>query len=532
MLTRFAPGGAVAAANHLAATAGVVMLSQGGNAADAAIAAAAVMAVVAPHMCGLGGDLFAIVSWPDETPIALNASGRAGGGADAGTLRDEGLLEMPFQGDVRAVTVPGCVDGLVALHERFGSLGLADLLAPARRLASAGFPVPAALARASSGLAVQDHAGAFGIAASGTGAVGTARPLVAGQRLRLPGVDRALAAIAEAGRTGFYEGPAGAELLELGGGHFNKADLLTPQADWVRPLALTTFGHQLWTVPPNSQGYLALSGAWIAENAGLPADPGDEAWAPLLVEAARQAAFDRSAVLHEDADGDALIDAARLGPRADAVRARATSDLADVYQAGGTTHICAVDRDRAGVSLIMSNAADFGSHLVLPEHGIFLHNRGIGFSLDPGHPAEFAPGRRPPHTLSPLIVTDSAGRLDTVLGTMGGDAQPQILIQLLARLLSAKQSPGEAIAAPRWALSREPTNGFDVWQSDNPLVVRVESDAPADWSRALRDRGYVVAEEPAGDDFFGHAQVIHVTEDGILAGAADPRSGDGAFVGL
>ncbi len=522
MLTRYAPGGAVAAANHLAATAGVVMLSQGGNAADAAVAAGAVMAVVAPHMCGLGGDLFAIVAWPDEPPVALNASGRAGSGADAGALRNEGMQAMPFQRDVRAVTVPGCVDGLVALHERFGSLSPGDLLAPARRLASAGFPVPTALARASSALTGQDHAAAFG----------TVGPLVTGQRLRLPGAARALEAIATAGRAGFYQGAAGAELLALGAGHFSEADLRASQAAWVRPLALTAFGHQLWTVPPNSQGYLALSGAWIAENAGLPADPGAEAWAPLLVAAAREAGFDRAVVLHEDADGEALIDEARLGPRADAVRKRTTGDLADIYQAGGTTHICTVDRDRAGVSLIMSNAADFGSHLVLPEHGIFLHNRGIGFSLEPGHPAEYRPGRRPPHTLSPLIVTDAAGRLDTVLGTMGGDAQPQILIQLLARLLSAQQAPGEAIAAPRWALSREPTNGFDVWQSDNPLVVRVESDAPADWSRALRERGYAVAAEPAGDDFFGHAQVIHVTDDGLLAGAADPRSGDGAFVGL
>ncbi|HEX6931949.1 MAG TPA: gamma-glutamyltransferase [Streptosporangiaceae bacterium] len=526
MLTRYAPGGAVAAANHLAATAGVVALSRGGNAADAAVAAGAVMAVVAPHMCGLGGDLFAIVAWPDEAPTALNASGRSGAGADAGAVRREGLRAMPFQRDIRAVTVPGCVDGLVALHERYGSLSLADLLAPARRLASDGFPAPAALAWASAGLRGADRAAAFG----------TTAPLVAGQRIRLAGVDRALGAIAAAGRAGFYEGEAGASLLALGDGHFHEDDLRASQADWVQPLRLAALGRQIWTVPPNSQGYLALAGAWIAEHAGVPADPEAETWAPLLVEAARRAAFDRPAVLHEDADGAALIDVTRLGPLADAardaVRGQAGGDLADVYQAGGTTHICAVDRQRAGVSLIMSNAADFGSHLVLPRHGIFLHNRGMGFSLEPGHPAEFGPGRRPPHTLSPLTVTDTAGTLDTVLGTMGGDAQPQILLQVLTRLLAARQPAGEAVAAPRWALSREPTNGFDVWQSDNPLVVRVESDAPPIWSRALRQRGYQVIEEPAGDDFFGHAQVIRVTEDGQLAGAADPRSGDGAFAGL
>jgi gamma-glutamyltranspeptidase/glutathione hydrolase len=179
----------------------------------------------------------------------------------------------------------------------------------------------------------------------------------------------------------------------------------------------------------------------------------------------------------------------------------------------------------------MSNAADFGSHLVTPDHGIFLHNRGVGFSLDPGHPAEYGPGRRPPHTLSPLLVTDSSGRLDTVLGTMGGDAQPQILLQILARLLVSRQDTGEAVTAARWALSREPTNGFDVWDSESPLVVRVERDAPAAWSRALRERGYQVVEDPPGDEIFGHAQAIRLTEEGLLSGAADPRAGDGAFAG-
>ncbi|HKR69791.1 MAG TPA: gamma-glutamyltransferase, partial [Streptosporangiaceae bacterium] len=149
MNTRYATGGAVAAAHHLASAAGVVVLDQGGNAADAAIAAGAVMAVVGPHMCGLGGDLFAVVAWPGQPIAALNASGRAGSGADADALRAQGMSRMPFQDDVRGVTIPGCVDGLVALYARYGSLPLSDLLAPARRLASAGFAVSAGLAEAS-----------------------------------------------------------------------------------------------------------------------------------------------------------------------------------------------------------------------------------------------------------------------------------------------------------------------------------------------------------------------------------------------
>ena len=521
VITRYAPDGAVAAAHHLAAAAGVAALDRGGNAADAAVTAAAVMAVVAPHMCGLGGDMFALVAGPGMPPAALNASGRAGSGADAARMRDQGASRMPFQRDVRSVTVPGCVDGLLALHERFGSLPLAGLLSPAQRLATAGFPVSATLAHAAAELDPPDRDAAFGDPA----------PLTTGRRLLLPGVGRALEAIAASGRAGFYEGPAGAELISLGGGEFTEDDLRDPQADWVQPLQVPAFGHTLWTAPPNSQGYLTLAGAWIAERAGLPSYTEDGRWVFLLVEAARQAAFDRPAVLHEHADGAALIAPARLAPRAAAVREHARRGLADVYGGGGTTHICAVDSERMGVSLTMSNAADFGSQLVLPAHGIFLHNRGMGFSLDPGHPAVYGPGRRPPHTLSPLAVTGPSGQLDSVLGTMGADAQPQVLLQLIVRLLARGEAAGAAVAAPRWVLSRESTNAFDVWHLDSPPLVRLEHGAPAAWSRGLRERGYEVAESPPGDQSFGHAQVIRVTDQGLLSGAADPRAEDGAFTG-
>lgn len=520
-LTRYAPGGAVAAANHLAAAAGARMLHRGGNAVDAVIAAAAVMAVTSPHMCGLGGDLFALIVANGEEPVALNASGRAGSGADPERLRTEGAREMPFRHDIRAVTIPGCADGLVALHERFASLPLSELLSPARLLAGSGFPVSPTLASASAELTPDERIAAFG----------APEPLRRGSRLVMAGVSQTLAAIAAEGRAGFYEGAAGAAILALGGGEFTQADLRTRQADWVHPLQLRALGRDLWAVPPNSQGYLALAGAWIAERVGLPDDPADELWAFLLVEAARQAAFDRPAVLHESADGPGLIAEERLGPRAAAVRQRASRGLADVYGDGGTTYLCAVDGQRNGVSLIMSNAADFGSRLVLPRLGIFLHNRGMGFSLRPGHPAEYGAGRRPPHTLTPLAVTTPDGALDSVLGTMGADAQPQVLLQLLVRMLALGERPGAAIAAPRWVLSREPTTDFDIWRREDPPLIRVEHGSPAAWARGLRTRGYEVVESPPGDQTFGHAQAIRVTRDGMLAGAADPRSGDGALVG-
>lgn len=524
MLTRYAPSGAVAAANHLAASAGVAMLEHGGNAVDAAVACAAAMAVTSPHMCGLGGDLFALVSIAGESaPLALNASGHAGSGADANRLRSEGHDRIPFQGDVRAVTVPGAVDGMVALHARFGRLQFAECLKPASRLAREGFPVSPTMAEAAEALTAETRRLAFGDAA----------PLVRGSRLSVLGVARVLDELAAGGRAAFYEGAAGAELLAVGNGLFTEADLRAVQADWVTPISVKAFGRELWTVPPNSSGYLALAGTWIAEQVGIPADPDDELWAFVLVEAARQAAHDRADVLYDGADGSELVSASRLAPRAAAIRGQASRGLADVYGDGGTTYLCAVDDDRMGVSLIMSNAADFGSQVVLPGHGIFLHNRGIGLSLAEGHPAEYAPGRRPPHTLSPLLMTREDGSLHAVLGTMGGDAQPQILLQLLARTFVSGQAPGAALAAPRWYLRRDEPTGFGLWGADEAElpIVEIEHDAPAAWEVGLTGRGYQVTRALPGDQSFGHAQMICVTEDDLLCGGADPRPEDGACIG-
>ena len=522
MFTRYAPTGAVAAANHLAAQAGASMLDRGGSAADAAVAAAATMAVTSPHMCGLGGDVFAVVVAPDGPPAALNASGRAGSGADPAQLRAEGMARMPFRDDVSSVTVPGCVDGLIALHARFGRLALGDVLAPAIGLAHDGFPVSPTLAAASRALSAELRATAFG----------DAGVLVYGRRLTVPGVGHVLSDVVAGGREAFYEGSPGEALRMLGTGLFSIEDLRTVQAEWVEPLSLVAFGRRLWTIPPNSQGYLALASAWIADQVGVPQDPDDDGWAFVLVEAARQAAHDRIAVLHDRADGASLVSPERLAPRADAIRAQAGRGLADVYSDGDTTYLCAVDGDRAGVSLIMSNAAGFGSHLLLDPHGIFLHNRGMGFSLQEGHPAEFAPGRRPPHTLSPLAVTHDDGALDAVIGTMGGDAQPQILLQLLARTLIAGEDAGTAVTAPRWSLTREASSGFDVWETADPPIVALEHDAPGAWQDGLSRRGYRVWRSASADDGFGHAQMIRVTADGMLCGAADPRTRDGACIGL
>jgi gamma-glutamyltranspeptidase/glutathione hydrolase len=285
------------------------------------------------------------------------------------------------------------------------------------------------------------------------------------------------------------------------------------------------WGHDVWTIPPNSQGYLTLLSSRIAEGLPLPDQPDDPLWAHLLVESSRAAAYDRIDVLHEGARAavEAMLEDAEVERRRALLDPERRSNLASAAAGGGTMYLCAVDDSRMGVSLIQSNASNFGTYLFEPTTGIGLHNRGMGFSLTPGHPAEYGAGRRPPHTLSPALVTHTDGSLKAVIGTMGGDSQPQILVQLLARMLRNGASPGNAISAPRWVLANPASNGFDCWTAPDDVLVLVEDEAEAAWADGLRARGHEVVTMPGFTGTFGHAQVIEVVEDG-LAGSADPRA--------
>ena len=257
--------GIVCTADRLASEAGVEMLRRGGSAVDAALAANAVLAVTAPHLCGMGGDLFALVY--DGSVSALNASGRAGSGASAERLRSEGHLAMPIFHDIRSVPVPGCVDGWLALHQAHARLPLDELFAPAVELADQGFEPSPLLAPRLDELPTGTHR---------------------------PGVARALRDIAAHGRDGFYRGEFGAGLLQLGAGEYVEDDLAIDNADWVDPIRVTALGHDVWSAPPNSQGYLLLLSLAIAEGLDLPDDPNDPDWAHLLA-AAREASARRCA---------------------------------------------------------------------------------------------------------------------------------------------------------------------------------------------------------------------------------------------
>ena len=589
-VTRTAAAGMVSTIDHAATAVGVDLLRRGGSAADAAVGANAVLAVTSPHACGPGGDVWALVADSSGPPVALNAAGFAGSGADAARLRARGLDRIPLRGHVSSVTVPGAVDGWLALHRRFGRLPLAEVLAEAIRMAADGFAASPHLAERASEVA--------GVA----GNTDIAADLRPGQIVRRPGTARALRAVIEQGRDGFYGGEFGQALLELGGGEYSPADLDTPVARWVEPVRVSAFGCDLWTVPPPSQGYLTLASAWIADGldfgappvaassvaatpatgpagaassvaatpatgpvgsgappatgpdgavgSGAPPVSADGRWAHLLVEAASMAAYDRHRVLHEGAEGRVLVHEARLAPRRAAIDAARAANVippsplaapADPAPGGApsdpapapgdTTYLCAVDADRMGVSLINSNASGFGAHLVAGATGIFLHDRGIGFSLEPGHPALYAPGRRPPHTLAPALVTRPDGALRMVLGAMGGDSQPQILLQLLHRILELGQSPGQAVSAGRWVLAPDDgADGFSTWLPGRGRKVLIE-DPASGWAPELAALGHAVGEAPPGAGF-GHAHVIEVTAGGALAGAADPRSLIGAAAGL
>jgi gamma-glutamyltranspeptidase/glutathione hydrolase len=325
-----------------------------------------------------------------------------------------------------------------------------------------------------------------------------------------------LAAIARDGRKGFYEGEFGQALLELGGGEYTDGDLSRPQADWVAPLGIDALGRRLWSLPPNSQGFILLRAAAIASALDLP-EPSDPGWAHLLIEASREAAADRDSVWNEQTDGASLVAPATIAAMRRRISARHIPRAAPAPVPGGTVSLCVVDGERMAVSMLQSNFVGWGSMLFAPGLSIALHNRGSSFSLTPGHPAEYGPRRRPPHTLTPALVTSAQGELDGALATRGGSIQPQVLLQLLMRVYSASQSPAEAIAAGRWA-----------WSGEHVLL---EGHAPNAWSSGLIARGHRVEREAPFAERFGHAQLI-LSDGDHLAAASDPRSETWAVAAL
>jgi gamma-glutamyltranspeptidase len=504
---------AIATPHGLASEAGMRAMQAGGSAVDAALAAAAVLTVVYPHNCALGGDLFALVREPDGKAVVINASGPAPAGVDVARMRAAGRL--PSFG-VGAVTVPGLVAGWGALHERAGRLTWAATLQDAIVLARDGFTVTERLAASiADAPGVVDDPGMREVFAE----------THTGDTLRQPALAGTLSALADGGAREFYEGALAqrfaAGLAALGSA-ITAADLAAFRPVAEPPLRARVDGVELLTARPNSSGVL-LAQALLALRAARLRDPlGSDAGVLAAIFAAGNAQRERELADPEGADPD---DGAWIGDEVIARIAReATRGAIDPpppssHPDGDTVAIVATDDEGRAVSLIQSLYSWFGAQVLEPSTGVLLQNRGRGFSLDPQHPNVIAPGKRPAHTLMPLLV-ERDGALLGVLGAMGGSIQPQIHTQLLLRLLGGL-APAEVVAAPRFGVA-----AMDAGES--PLTVRVEEDCDEAVIGALRAAGMAPRVIPPLSEDLGHAQVIWC--DSTLQAGSDPRADGTALV--
>lgn len=502
----------VVSPHYLASQAGLDIIAAGGNAIDAAIAVNAVLGVVAPDTCGPGGDLFALVHRPGDTsPATLNSSGRAGSGATADDIRDAGHGEIPYRSRW-SITVPGCVDGWEALTEQFGSLPLATTLAPAIGIAREGFPVSLELADSLARLTdlISGEASSPPLYPDGA-------PAPIHSTITRPALADTLEAIASSGRDAFYLGAPGTGIIEATGGSITRDDLAVCQAEWVEPISLEVFDRTAWTIGPNSQGYITLATAWIFENLDAPDDPDDPLFHHLLIEAYRSVAWERSMYVTDPATAPLsaaeLLDTERLSRKAASIdRTRAGRWPMPAPAPGGTAYLTVKDGTGMGISFIQSNYAGIGSGLSAGSTGVFLHNRGAGFNLIQGHPNEYQPGRRPMHTLSPTLWTDD-GSLDLLLGTRGGDQQPQYLAQFAAHHYHAGTGTDAAQMAPRWSMD-QPLPG-----TDSSISIEPRFDAAT--VGALETFGHRVTNAGEWESGWGPISAIDVGEETV--GSADPR---------
>ncbi len=502
---------AVVTPHRLSAEAGRQIIAQGGNAVDAAVAAVAAQGVVAPETCGLGGDLFALIQAPGwERPRALNASGRAGSGAKPGELRDLGLSSIPSDHPA-AATIPGCVDGMVTLLAELGSLDLPRVLAPAIALARDGFEVSAEQAAAFSRQAevYRDNTAVASFYPEG-------RVVRRGEVVKRVELARTLETIAGGGRDAFYGGTPGDDISAAVGGLIHRDDMAVPQADWVDPIGVEVAGLAAWTIPPNSQGYLGPATLAVFEMLEPPDDSTDPAWWHLLIESYRCLAWERDDLVSDPDNlalpANLLLDHARLE------RAAATVDPArtGVWPAAmgsvsSTAYLCAADAEGLAVSVIQSNYRGTGSPFGAARSGFLLQDRGMGFTLTPGHPNELGPGKRPLHTLSPTLW--SAGdEPKWLVGTRGGAVQPQLVAQLAARTIIGGQALDIAQEASRWTISE--------FGPGSASSLDFEPGAPDGVVDDLKRRGHVISLAGGRQPGWGPMSIIE------LAGAERRAAAD------
>jgi gamma-glutamyltranspeptidase/glutathione hydrolase len=530
----------VVAPHHLATTAGLAILRAGGSAVDAAIATNAVLAVVQPQHCGIGGDAFWLI-WDQAAgrQVALNGSGRSAASIDSAALRARGHDRVPFRGPL-SITVPGAVRSWGDAHARYGRLTRDAILAPAIELARGGIAASTAFIGAVEGFAA--IAEALGEAGHGFASVlrphGRAwRP---GEHVRFPALASTLETLARDGFDAFYEGDlADGQARTLGalGSPITVDDLRAHRSTWGEPISLDYRGVRVTTHPPNSSGIVALTLLGILAQLEAPEPSAfgergvrDARWIHLGLEAAKLAMADRDAHLTDpearDIPIETLLHRARLAALAAMIDPdHAAQPVPATNPPGGdTVYMATVDAAGNAVSLIESNWAGFGSGVVDPDSGVHYQNRGSFFSLDPGHANVLAPRKRTLHTLLPgMLFRAGQAAPWIVVGSMGGDVQPQIHAQFVSAVVDGGLDIGTAVAAPRWSV--EPPELLTP-----PTEVHLEPRHEPGIAEALRARGHDLHPTAAFDDALGHEHAIELVDggparpDGSLAATTDPRS--------
>lgn len=507
-------------------------LARGGNAVDAAVAAAATIAVVYPHMNGIGGDSFWLIFDGERGELrALSAAGRSAAGVDAGAYRARFGATMPARGGPAALTVPGTVAGWWEAHrhsaERLASpLAWDELLEPAIAHARDGFAPSEGQRRVTAAVPALFAASAPDEVRRGFWPLFHPGRLAEGPFVQ-PDLARTLAEVAAGGAEEFYRGGVGRRLArgaERAGSPLRAADLAAHRAEWVAPLRVPYRGGETASFPPPTQGFAALAILALLEGFDLGALPEAE-YIHLVVEATKLAFEDRDRYLTDPTvvlvPVERCLDPERLARR----RARMARERAmppGGGRGGGDTVavITADDRGHA-VCVIQSIYHEFGAAVVAGDTGVLLQNRGAHFSLDPAHPNCLAPRKRTAHTLIPSMYL-AGGRPRFVYGTMGGEGQPQTQAALVTRLIDRGLDPQAAVEAPRWLLGR-------TWGEDS-AALRLEARFGAEVAQDLRARGHDVRVVEDWSDLMGHAQLIRIDAAGFT-GASDPRA-DGAALGL
>jgi gamma-glutamyltranspeptidase/glutathione hydrolase len=537
--------GLIASQHPLVSATGLRVLAEGGNAVDAAVAAALVGTVVMPSKCGIGGDLFAVVArpdaggnWHDDDVLAFQGSGIGPRGASLAFMTERGQ-ETPDGRRVMAQhgplspSVPGFVDGCFALLDRFGSKSFAELAAPASGYAAKGFPITPSEARAIALL--EDELRTYPTTAAIFLPQG--RPPRPGELLRQPNLARSIAAIARGGPDVFYRGPiakAITSFLMASGGALSAEDFADHATDVTRPLSSTYRGYTVYETALPTQGFVVLEALNICEQApmaqiGLSSAGGVH----LEVSALRLAFADRLAYAGDPrfvgTPMAKLLSKEWAMERYDAIDPhRVVTEDAGVIAVGDTTSLVAVDRDGLMISLIFTVSAAYGSHVVAGDTGILLTNRaGHCFSLEPEHPNIYEPGKRTMHTLNCYLIADREGTPVLVGGTPGGDYQPQWNLQTITGLIDGGLDVQQSTEQPRWQMAPATYPA----ERGNPFTLTVEDRLGEKTIAELEAMGYPV--QCAGAwGAGGSVQVIsRDPETGLLAGGSDPRA-EGLAIGL